>query len=144
MEVVARCGEMDFNLNGEEEDKIVENVPTLRYVGRPLDQKNDYCPDVCRNIVRARSVWGEARDTTLTGGGRSQGVGKFLQGGGAGNSIVRVGNVGPFGVNDKEDRGDAHRVPANDHREESGAMRRWDIGDAGGRMHTRGRRNLVG
>ena len=61
-------------------------------------------------------VLGEARDTTLTGGGRSQGVGKFLQGGGAGDYIVWVGNVDPFGVNGKEDRGDAHGVPENDHR----------------------------
>ena len=45
------------------------------------------------------------------GGGISQGVGKFLQGGGAGDSIVWVGNVGPFGVDSKEDRGDAHGVP---------------------------------
>ena len=51
---------------------------------------------------------GEARETTLTGRGRSQGVGKFLQGGGEGDSIVWVGNVGPFRVNGKEDRGDAH------------------------------------
>ena len=58
---------------------------------------------------------GEARDTTLTGGGGSQGVGKFLQGRGAFNSIVWVINVGPFGVNDKEDRGDAHGVPVNGH-----------------------------
>ena len=82
-------------------------------------------------------------DTTLMGGGRSQGFRKFIQVRGAGNSIVWVGNVGPFGVNDKEDRGDAHRVPANDHREESGAMRRWDIGDAGGRRHKRGSGNTV-
>ena len=54
-------------------------------------------------------------DTTLMGGGRSQGFRKFIQVRGAGNSIVWVGNVGPFGVNDKEDRGYAHIVPENDH-----------------------------
>ena len=48
---------------------------------------------------------GEARDTTSKGGGRKQFVGKFLQGGGAVDSIVWVVNVGPFGVNGKEDRG---------------------------------------
>ena len=67
---------------------------------------------------------GEARDTTLTGGGRSQGVGKFLQGGGAGDSIVWVGNMGPFGFNGKEDRGDAHGVTANDHGEERNTIMR--------------------
>ena len=54
----------------------------------------------------------EARETTFMVGGRSQCVGKFLQGGGAGDSILLVGNVGPSVVNDKEDRGDAHGVPA--------------------------------
>ena len=58
---------------------------------------------------------GEARETTLTGGGIPQGVGKFLLSGGAGNSIVWVGNVAPFGINGKEDRGNAHEVPANYH-----------------------------
>ena len=58
-------------------------------------------------------------DTTSTGGGRYQGVGKFLWGGGAEDSIVWVRNVGPFGVNDKEDRGDKHIVPTNGHGVES-------------------------
>ena len=87
---------------------------------------------------------GEARDTTSTGGGRSQGIGKFLQGGGAGNSIVWVGNMGLFVVNGKEDRGDSHIVLVNDHREESKVIRRWDMGDSGGRRHTRGSGNPVG
>ena len=39
---------------------------------------------------------GEARNTTPMGGGRSQGVGKFLQGCFAGNSIVLVRNLGPL------------------------------------------------
>ena len=47
----------------------------------------------------------KARDTTSTGGGRSQGIGKFLQGSDASNSIVWVGNVDTFGFNGKEDRG---------------------------------------
>ena len=55
-------------------------------------------------------------DTNSTGGGRYQYVGKFLEGGGAGDSIVWVGNVGPFGVNSKENRGDVHGVPANDNK----------------------------
>ena len=79
----------------------------------------------------------------MTGGGRSQGVGKFLQGGGAGDSIVWVRNVGHFYVNEKEDRGDAHIVTANDHGEESEAISRWYMGDAGGRRHTRGIGNSV-
>ena len=49
------------------------------------------------------------------GEGISQGVGEFLQGVGTVNSIVWVGNVGPFSVNGKEDIGDAHGFPANVH-----------------------------
>ena len=86
---------------------------------------------------------GEARDTNLTGGGRSQDVGKFLQGGGAGDSIVWVRNVGPLCVNGKEDRGGAHVVPVNDHGDEREAIMRWDMGDAGDRSHTRGSGNPV-
>ena len=52
---------------------------------------------------------GRARDTTPTRGGRSKGVGKFLQGGGTCDSIVWVGNVGPFDVNGKKDRGGAKK-----------------------------------
>ena len=63
---------MEFNLDGYEGDNIVENVPTCRYLGRPLDQTYDNWPAVRQNIMRARSVWGEARDTTSTGGGRKK------------------------------------------------------------------------
>ena len=65
-------------------------------------------------------------------------------GGGAGNSIAWVGNVRPFGVNGKEDRGDAHGVPTNDHGEDSEAIRRWGMGDAGVRRHTIVKGNPVG
>ena len=65
-------------------------------------------------------------------------------GGGAGNYIVWVRNMGPFGVNGKEVRGEAHRVPSNDHGEESKAIRRWDMVNFGGRRHMRGSRNPVG
>ena len=68
----------------------------------------------------------------------------FLQGGGAGDSIAWVGSVGPFGVNGKEYRGDARRVPANDHGEDSEVIRRWDMGDAGCKRHTGGSGNPVG
>ena len=78
---------------------------------------------MARHHVRKVGL-GEARDNNLTGGGISQGVGKFLKGGGAGNSIVWVGNVGTFGFNGKEDRGDRYGFPENNHKEESKAIRR--------------------
>ena len=99
----------------------------------------------CAEKHHARKVGlGEARDTTLMGEVRSQGVGNFLQGGGAGDSIVWVGNVVPFGVNGKEDRADAHGVTVNYHWEESKNFRRWDMGDSRGIRHTRGRGNPAG
>ena len=58
VEMEARCGEMEFNLDRKEGDERVENVPTFRYLGRPLDQMDDDCPAVRRNIMRARLVWG--------------------------------------------------------------------------------------
>ena len=123
VEMAVICGEMEFNLYGGEGDERVENIPTFQYMGQPLDQTDDDWPAVWQNIMRERSVWGKL-GTNLTGGVRSQGVGKFLQGGGAGNSILWVRNVGPFSVNGKEDIGDAHGVPENDHGEESKAIRR--------------------
>ena len=42
---------------------------------------------------------GDTGDTAPTGRVITQGVGNFLQVGGAGNPIVWVGDVGPFGGN---------------------------------------------
>ena len=56
MEIAARCGEMEFNLDGYEGEKRVEIVPTFQYLGRPLDQTNDDWTAVRQNIMRARSV----------------------------------------------------------------------------------------
>ena len=81
---------------------------------------------------------GDSRDTTSTGEGISQVFGKFLQGYCAGNSIFWVRNVGTFGVNGKEDKGDAHRVTDNDHGGKSKAIRRWNMANVRGRRHTRG------
>ena len=39
--MLAMCGEMEFNLDGEEGDEIVDNVPTLQYMGQTLDQTDD-------------------------------------------------------------------------------------------------------
>ena len=36
VEMAARCGEMEFNLDGEEGDERVENVPTFQYLGLTL------------------------------------------------------------------------------------------------------------
>ena len=36
VEMAAMCGEMEFNLDGDEGDERVGNVPTFRYMGQPL------------------------------------------------------------------------------------------------------------
>ena len=54
----------------------------------------------CAAEHHARKVGlGETGDTALTGKGRTQGVGNFLQVNGAGNSNVCVVDVGTFGGN---------------------------------------------
>ena len=58
VEMAARCGEMEFNIDGGEGDERVENVPTFQYMGRLLDQTDDDWTDVWQNIMHARSVWG--------------------------------------------------------------------------------------
>ena len=40
--MAAMYGEMEFNQYGEYGDERVENVLTLQYMGRPLDQTDDY------------------------------------------------------------------------------------------------------
>ena len=52
--------------------------------------------------------------------------------------------MGPFSVNSKEGIGDTHGVPATNRREDSKAIMRWDMGDAGGGRRTRGSGNSVG
>ena len=87
---------------------------------------------------------GETGDTALKRGNTTQGIENFLQGGGAGDYIVWVGYLGPFGKNGEEGRRDTHRVPLSYHVEESEGNRRQDIGDAWGGMRTGGSGNTVG
>ena len=132
VEMAERCGEMEFSLDGEEGDERVENVPTFRYLGRPLDKTDDDWKAVRWNIMRVRLVWGR--------------LGTMIQQEGAEPkvSIVWVIDVGTFVVNGKDGRRDTHRVPVTDHGKASEAIRRRDMGDAGGGWRTRGSRNPVG
>ena len=58
MEMAARFGEMEFNLDWEEGDNKVENLRTFQYLGRPLYQRNYDWTAVLQNIMRSGSVWG--------------------------------------------------------------------------------------
>ena len=86
---------------------------------------------------------GETGDTALSRGSRTQGVGNFIQDGGAGDSTVWVGDVGPFGDIGEEGGRDTHWVPSADHGEASEAVKRWDMGDAWGGRRTAGSGNSV-
>ena len=74
-------------------------------------------------------------DTASTKGDRTQGIGNFLQGGGAGDCTVWVGYVVPFGDNGEEGGRYTHWVPLSGHGESSGAFRRRNRG------YTQGRRS---
>ena len=53
-----RHRDMEFILYGREGDVLVEVVVNFKYLGRPLDQKNDDWTEVQRKINRLRRVWG--------------------------------------------------------------------------------------
>ena len=42
MEMEDSCGEMEFSMEGGEGEDRVDNVMTLRYMGIPQDQTDDY------------------------------------------------------------------------------------------------------
>ena len=83
-------------------------------------------------------------NTASTGGGRTQGVSKFLQGRDSDDSILWVGYVVTFCVNGKEGRGETQVVPATDHGEAREAIWIQDMGDAGSGRRIRGSGNPVG
>ena len=66
--MAARFGEMEFSMEGGEGCDRVEGVAKFRYLGRTLDQTDDDCPAVRRNIMRASSVWGRLRTLLLREG----------------------------------------------------------------------------
>ena len=52
-----KCMDMESSLYGREGGDLVEGVATFKYMGRPLDQTDDGCPEVIRNINQAHKVW---------------------------------------------------------------------------------------
>ena len=58
MEKAAKCGDMEFSLEGEEGEETVEGVEKFRYLGRNLHQTDDDWPVVRQKIIWARSIWG--------------------------------------------------------------------------------------
>ena len=46
VDMAERCADMEFILYGREGDALVEGVSNFKYLGRPLDQTDDDCPEV--------------------------------------------------------------------------------------------------
>ena len=78
-EMAARCGEMEFNLDGEEGDERVENVTTFLYLGLPLEQTDDDWPTMRQNIMHTRSVWGRLGTLLLREGEDTKVLEKFYR-----------------------------------------------------------------
>ena len=54
-----RCVQMKFRLYEKEGGVLVEGVSQFKYLVWALDQIDNYCPVVWRNVKRARRVWGD-------------------------------------------------------------------------------------
>ena len=50
VEVASRYIEMEFKLTGKEGEEMIGGVELFTYLGRPLDQSDDKCPEIRRNI----------------------------------------------------------------------------------------------
>ena len=94
--------------------KYKDETPTMMvHAGQVNENTTLYLP--ADDIIHTRLLWGRPGTLLRQEGGITQGIDKFLQGVVAGDSIAWFGIVGHFGINGKENRGDAHRVPANDY-----------------------------
>ena len=72
----------------------LENVTAFKYLVRVMTAGDDDWYAVVGNHQRARKSWGAVVADFDPGGGGSEGVGKFFQGGDTGGVVVRGGDVG--------------------------------------------------
>ena len=136
VEMAETCGEMESSMyggGGRQESGECNNVPVSGKIPRPNRQRLSGC--AAEHHAR-KICLRETRDTALKSGGRTKGIDNCLQGGGAGNSNVWVGYVGPFGDNGEEVGRYTHWVPLSDHGGLSEAYKIRDIGDAWGGRRT--------
>ena len=66
----------------------IQNFSAFRYLGRVLTAGDDNWRAVVGNLGKARKSWGRLSQILILEGGRSKGVGKFLQGDGPGGVYV--------------------------------------------------------
>ena len=58
VDVVAEEGRLNCKstFTGEDDAGYIESVETFKYLGRILDRSDNECPDILRNLSRARRV----------------------------------------------------------------------------------------
>ena len=71
----------------------LENVMEFKYMGQVITEVNDDWPTVVGKLQRVRKSWEVVADFG-PGGGGSEGVRTFFQGGDIGSVVVRGGYVG--------------------------------------------------
>ena len=57
-ETLERCKDMEFILYGREGGAMMEGMAKFKYLGWPLDQADDDCLELRRNVKQERKVWG--------------------------------------------------------------------------------------
>ena len=56
VEVASRYSKIKFSLTREEGEQKINIVSLFKYLGRPLEQSDDNCPEVIWNIRKERQV----------------------------------------------------------------------------------------
>ena len=57
VDIVERCGEMEFILYRRKGDTLVEEARNFKYLERTPEQTDDYWMSVQMNVKRAQMVW---------------------------------------------------------------------------------------
>ena len=70
MAVAAKCLEDRFSLIVDDEAEHIEEVGRFKYLGRLMDQSDEYCPSVMHNISKERHVRGHLWELLQREGGR--------------------------------------------------------------------------
>ena len=72
----------------------LKDVTAFKYLRRVMRELDDDWPAVVGKLHKARKSWGAVVADFDPGGGRSEGVGTFFQGGETGGVVVWGGDVG--------------------------------------------------
>ena len=106
----------------------LENVTAFRYLGRVMTAGDDGWPAVVGKLQKARKSWGAVVADFEPGGGRSEGVGTFFQGGETGGVVIQGGEVGTNLQDGAVPEWFSTQGCAKAHREAAEETRRWELG----------------